>query len=108
MKKEYFIKLIEADALAHKLSMSVNFAIYGIQKVKERYNEILKNKSPLRIKDLAINGDDIKKDGFLEGKEIGDCLKWMLNIVLENPEYNTREKLLEYLELFKEMSFQSS
>ena len=25
-----FIKLIEADALAHKLSMSVNFAIYGM------------------------------------------------------------------------------
>ena len=47
-------------------------------------------------------------DSFLQGKEIGDCLRWMLEIVLEHPEYNNREKLLELLQQFKEMSFQNS
>ena len=102
------IKLIEADSLAHKLIISTDFAIDAIQTIKERYIKIINEMPPLRISDLAINGDDIKKDGFLEGKEIGDCLKWLLRIVLENPEYNTKEKLLEYLETFKEMVFQST
>lgn len=103
-----FIQLRQADALAHRLAASTSFAIDAISVVKDRFTKYILNPEPMRIKDLAINGDDIVKDGFLQGKEIGECLNWMLNIVLENPEFNTREKLLELLEQFKEMSFQNS
>lgn len=103
-----FLKLREADAFAHNLSVSTGFALEASSITKERFKQFILEPKPIRIKDLAINGNDIKADGFLEGKEIGDCLNWMLDIVLEHPEYNTREKLLEYLQLFKEMSFQDS
>jgi len=103
-----FIKLRAADGFAHRLLMDTKFAIDFPDKVKERFMKIIDDDDALKVTDLAINGNDIIADGFLQGREIGECLRWMLNIVLEHPEYNTREKLLEYLELFKEMSFQSS
>ena len=103
-----FIKLRAADGFAHRLLMDTKFAIDFPDKVKERFMKIVEDDDALTVKDLAINGDDIIADGFLQGKEIGECLRWMLQIVLENPEENTREKLLEYLQKFKEMSFQNS
>ena len=103
-----FIKLRVADSFAHRLLMDTKYAVDYPDKVKERFIKIIEEDQPLKVTDLAINGNDVGADGFLQGKEIGDCLRWMLNIVLEHPEYNTREKLLEYLQMFKEMSFQNS
>jgi len=103
-----FIKLRAADAFAHRLLMDTKFAVDFPDIVKERFIKIVEEDQALKVTDLAINGNDVGADGFLQGKEIGECLRWMLNIVLEHPEYNTREKLLEYLQMFKEMSFQSS
>ena len=103
-----FIKLKLADAMAHQITKDTKWAIDTISKLYERFDKTVVESQALTVKDLAINGYDIINDGFLHGKEIGDCLRWMLDIVLEHPEYNTREKLLELLQTFKEMSFQAS
>ncbi len=103
-----FIKLKLADAMAHQITKDTKWAIDAISKLYERFDKTVVESQALTVKDLAINGYDIINDGFLQGKEIGDCLRWMLDIVLEHPEYNTREKLLELLQTFKEMSFQAS
>lgn len=103
-----FMKLKVADAMAHELKKDTKYAIDYPDKIYKRFDTIIIEDNALTVKDLAINGNDIIADGFLQGKEIGDCLKWMLEIVLEHPEFNNREKLLELLELFKEMSFQST
>ncbi len=103
-----FIKLRAADSFAHRLLMDTKFAVDFPDIVKERFTKIVEEDQALKVTDLAINGNDILADGFLKGKEIGDCLRWMLDIVLEHPEYNTRDKLLEYLQMFKDMSFQNS
>ena len=91
-----FIKLIEADALSHRLAMSTNFAIEGIWNIKSRYAKLLSEKPPLRIKDLAVNGNDLINKG-LSGKDIGETLNKLLQIVLENPDLNTKEKLLGFI-----------
>ena len=103
-----FIELRAADAFAHNLTTDTKYAVDFTDKIKERFIKIVSEDQALKVTDLAINGSDIIADGFLRGKEIGDCLRWMLNIVLEHPECNTREKLLELLQTFKEMSFQAS
>lgn len=103
-----YIKLRFADAMAHRLTKDTKWAIDAISKMLERFDKTIVESQALTVKDLAINGYDIIDDGFLKGKEIGDCLRWMLDTVLEHPEYNTREKLLELLQAFKEMVFQSS
>ncbi len=103
-----FIKLRAADAFAHRLLMDTKFAVDFPDIVKERFIKIVEEDQALKVTDLAINGNDILADGVLKGKEIGDCLRWMLDIVLEHPEYNTREKLLEYLQIFKEAQLQNN
>ena len=62
----------------------------------------------MKNKKLAITKKDIIEDGFLDAEEVDECLTWMQRIITEKPEYNNKEKLLELLEIFKEMSFQSS
>lgn len=59
------------------------------------YNKIIKDNECFTIKDLNINGNDLIKAGFKEGKNIGDILNRLLNLVIENPELNKKELLLE-------------
>ena len=62
--------------------------------IKEIYDGILSRQECLSLKDLAITGRDLIAIGMPAGKEIGVLLKELLDIVLEEPERNTREELL--------------
>lgn len=50
---------------------------------------------PHRLADLAVDGDDLIELGFTEGPEVGRTLESLLDAVVEEPELNTRERLLE-------------
>jgi tRNA nucleotidyltransferase (CCA-adding enzyme) len=50
---------------------------------------------PHRIRDLAVDGDDLIEIGFRPGPEIGRALSTLLDEVVRTPELNTRETLLE-------------
>ncbi|OJU12817.1 MAG: hypothetical protein BGN88_14605 [Clostridiales bacterium 43-6] len=63
---------------------------------KQMLSDILLNREPYQIADLAIDGNDILHEGF-QGKEVGFILCRLLGIVYENPEYNEKEKLLSLL-----------
>ena len=62
--------------------------------IKEIYDGILSRQECLSLKDLAVTGSDLIALGMPAGKEIGALLKELLEIVLEEPERNTREELL--------------
>ena len=49
---------------------------------------------PLSVADLAIDGEDLQRAGVAPGKAMGDMLKHLLELVLEDPARNTREQLL--------------
>ena len=59
------------------------------------YNQIMAEKQCLSIKELAVTGTDLIAAGMKPGKVIGETLKELLEYVLENPEANTKEKLME-------------
>lgn len=61
----------------------------------DRVNAILAEKKVLSLKDLAINGKDLMDRGIKPGKYMGLLLGELLEAVLDDPELNTREKLLE-------------
>ena len=42
-----------------------------------------------------MNGKDLIDAGIKPGKEIGEILEKMLNLVLENPENNEKSRLFE-------------
>ena len=59
------------------------------------YEEILARGDCLSLKDLAVKGDDLVAAGVPAGRKIGEILGRMLQDVLETPEHNRKEFLLE-------------
>ncbi len=58
------------------------------------YELVVREQSaPHSLKDLAVNGRDIATLG-VRGKQIGELLDWLLEYVLEYPEQNQREVLI--------------
>jgi sRNA-binding carbon storage regulator CsrA len=61
----------------------------------DRTNKTLASGRAFAIKDLAVNGKDLMDIGVSAGKTIGIILRELLETVLDDPEQNTKEKLLE-------------
>ena len=66
-----------------------------MQKIEKEIREVLQERPPLSLKDLAINGKDLIDLGYHEGEVIGEILKIFLDKVIDRPEFNKREILLE-------------
>ena len=94
-----FIKLRVADSFAHRLLMDTKFAVDFPDIVKERFCKIISEDNALKVTDLNINGHDLIALG-LEGKQIGDCLNYLLDLVLEDATLNNHEILIELSKKF--------
>ena len=51
----------------------------------------------IRLKDLAVTGNDLINQGMKPGKAMGRALNFLLDRVIEDPEKNERETLLAEL-----------
>lgn len=69
----------------------------AVFEIKNMVAKILEEKEPRKAGDLAIDGYDLIKLGYTPGKELGELLKSLLEEVIENPNLNTRENLLNLL-----------
>lgn len=67
--------------------------IMGIDREKE-LKAVLKSGECFSLKHLAVTGDDLLSLG-LKGPELGEMLKFLLDYVMEYPDNNRREILLE-------------
>lgn len=65
--------------------------------IQALYEEICQKHECMNLKDLAVTGTDLIALGIPPGKEIGRILNQLLEIVLEDPERNTKEELLRTL-----------
>ncbi len=59
------------------------------------YGEVMKQKQCVSLKDLAVTGADLIAAGWKPGRALGETLQKLLELVLENPEMNKREILME-------------
>lgn len=67
-----------------------------LRKLKATVEEILRAGDPLTVRELEISGRDlINHWGLTPGPLIGKVLNQLLELVLEDPRLNEREKLLE-------------
>ena len=96
-----FMKLKLADAFAHKLSKDTKYAIYYPDKIYERYAKVVSEHQALTVRDLDINGFDLMELG-LKGKQVGDCLNYLIEEVLEDSRLNTHSALIKLAEDFVE------
>jgi tRNA nucleotidyltransferase (CCA-adding enzyme) len=65
-----------------------------IDELEKVFNEVVAAGDCLRIKDLEINGKDLIAMGVPQGQRIGEVLSTIFDSVVENPELNQRETLL--------------
>ena len=68
-----------------------------LKQEEERVKEVLAQKPPLSLKDLALTGQDLKDLGYSEGKKIGQVLRELLNLVLEKPALNQKKILIAWM-----------
>ena len=88
-----FMKLKTADAYAHQLQKDTKWAIEVPDKVYERFAKVVEESQALTIRDLDINGYDLMDLG-LKGKQIGDCLNYLVEEVLEDASKNKNKILI--------------
>ena len=62
--------------------------------IEKLYQDILKNKDAVSLKDLAVTGSDLIAEGIPPGRQIGETLNALLERVLDDPSLNERETLL--------------
>lgn len=65
-----------------------------LSRLAARVTEALISSRAFTIKDLAITGNDLIESGIPPGKKMGVILNELLETVLDDPEQNTREILL--------------
>lgn len=97
--KEHFpdyLKLRRADILAQNPSMQKE-KLEALAVLEALYQQILEEQNCLSLKDLAVSGTDLIEAGLKPGPQLGGILKKLLEQVIENPEYNTKEYLLSHL-----------
>ena len=89
-----FLKLVLADTLA-KSNYALEETMHNYTLVCRLYEEITAAGDPITLKDLAVKGSDLIAAGMKPGPEMGEVLSRMLDDVLENPEHNQKEYLIE-------------
>ena len=99
----YFLKVRRANILAWKEDAQEK-ALAELQELEAIYEGILERAECVCIKELQVDGKDLMAAGVKQGKQIGDILSDLLEVVLEEPEKNTKETLLAYVKetYFKE------
>ena len=65
-----------------------------LEEAKALYESIRAKQHCLTLKELAVNGRDLMEAGFEKGKQLGEILEYLLGEVLEEPDLNEKEKLL--------------
>ena len=93
LKRIPLFQLREADRLGN--GFKKNARTEKQKDFEKRISKLYKESSALTVHDLAIKGGDLMKEFDLEaGPIIGKTLKHLLNLVLENPQQNSKKKLL--------------
>lgn len=86
------LKIADRNGSIRKNKYELNL----IKDILKKKKEIEKQNSAFKIKDLKINGFEIMKiKNLTPGPEIGLILEKLLEIVIDNPELNNKEKLTQ-------------
>ena len=70
----------------------------NLEQWRTLYEEICARHQCVSLKDLAVTGADLIAAGWKPGRELGEMLQKLLELVLDQPECNTKERLLEEAE----------
>ena len=92
---ENLLAFRRADILAHGIHNNNQDLLFELD---QRVQRQLAFSPPIGLSDLAVDGNDIMSvTGLPPGPAVGKLLNQLNNIVLEHPQWNQKEKLMEIL-----------
>ncbi len=95
MEDLYDLRLADMYGMYNeKVDLRYSASITLLLELKDRVKKELEKKTALSLKTLAVNGSDLIKLGIPAGKEMGNILNELLNCVIEDPQMNQKETLL--------------
>ena len=94
----YLLEVKRADFLSQSLYKREEKEA-ELQQLTALYQQILNEKDCISIKNLAVNGSDLIAMGMKPGREIGEKLQTLFELVLEDPTCNTKDFLLSQISL---------
>ena len=89
-----YLKLRRADILAQNPAGQQE-KLKALEEAERLYQEILREKDCLTLKELAVTGRDLIEAGIEPGPALGETLNRLLELVIEEPQHNTKEYLLK-------------
>lgn len=89
----YLFLLQEADVMSQS-DFKRQEKLGRIRESRKMFEDIMREREPVQIKDLALTGRDLIKLGVKPGPEIGKILQTLLEKVMEEPKKNNRNLLL--------------
>ena len=91
---EYYMEVRRADVLAQSTYLRER-KLKNLDDIETLYAKIKEAKQCVSLKELAVSGSDLIAIGIKPGKEIGEILNRLLEMVIEDPELNQKEILLK-------------
>lgn len=91
------MKLRIADASSNDKN---DFNPLELDELSKRVSSVISQDMAIKVTDLDINGEDLKSNFSIEGQRIGEVLKHLLDIVIEEPIVNKKEDLLKLSKLY--------
>jgi len=89
-----YLEVRRADTLAQSTYMQEE-KLENIAEIEAIYHKILEEEQCITLRELALSGGDLIAAGMKPGKDIGRVLDTLLELVLEYPEMNEKELLLQ-------------
>ena len=91
------LQVKKADNKAQNLELSSD-RIKELSEIEALIDEVLQEDECFSLKDLAVNGNDLIGVGYKAGKELGNTLNKLLQLVIDGDCPNEKEKLLQEAE----------
>ncbi len=95
-----FLQVRYADIMAQS-DYKRKEKLAALEDWKTLYEQILEKEQCTSLKTLAVTGSDLIAIGMKPGKEMGQTLKELLEYVLDHPEENQKEVLLQRVRVMK-------
>ena len=99
---EEYVEIKRADILAQSAYMRKE-KLANVERFEQYYRQIMEEEQCLSLKELAVSGKDLMENGMQSGRELGQVLQYLLECVLESPEKNRRDILLELAREWKDV-----
>jgi tRNA nucleotidyltransferase (CCA-adding enzyme) len=89
-----YVEIKRADILAQSDYMRKE-KLDNLKFLQQYYEQIIEEQQCLSLKDLAVKGKDLMELGMKPGKDLGVMLSYLLEQVLEEPQRNKKDMLLQ-------------